>query len=71
MKIKIVFIALIATVMTLCLTGCINPAASNPAHGNQGNGEGNSENTIHYIHLKEAAGMVILIQILLTLMEIL
>ena len=47
MKIKIVFIALIATVMTLCLTGCINPAASNPAHGNQGNGEGNSENTLY------------------------
>lgn len=47
MKIKIVFIALIATVMTLCLTGCINPAASNPAHGNQGNGGGNSENTLY------------------------
>ena len=47
MKIKIVFIALIATVMTLCLTNCENPAASNSNPENQGNGGGNSENTLY------------------------
>ena len=48
MKIKIVFIALITAVMTLCLTSCSNPASSNSNPGNQGNGGGgNSENPLY------------------------
>ena len=48
MKIKIVFIALITTVMTLWLTSCSNPASSNSNPGNQGNGGGgNSENPLY------------------------